>query len=333
MQQKKPVPCTEGGSFHDWDDGVIAQKPNCKEKGRKVYTCLDCQKTKEEAIAQTMDHTYGDWTVKKEATCTEKGKQASTCTVCGKAKTKTVKALGHDYEKAVTVKEATIYSAGVTEKTCSRCQKVKKTKTLCTYRDKIFGIMLTTKVRVFPKNTEIQITSIEETDVLQAVTGKAAAFDIAALVKQEQVAPKGKVTLEIKIPEGFGTNLALYRITEEKVQKLESEVTEKLVRLEIETLGRFALCDLDVPYQPPVEETTEATTQDTTEATTAPATMQAATETATVAAPQKQAENISENDYILLIAVGFTVLFAGCMAAFGIREMKKRKAQKEETPT
>ena len=330
MQQKKPVPCTEGGSFHDWDDGKITKTSTCKEKGVKLYTCLACGKTKEETIAKTTDHTYGDWTVKTEPTCTEKGKQASSCTVCGKSKTKTTKALGHDYGKAVVIKEATIYSAGETEKNCSRCQKVKKTKTLCTYQDKASGITLTAKEKVFKKNTEILITPIEQGEVLQEISGQVTVYDIFAAVKDEAVQPKGKVTLELKIPEGFGTNLALYRITEEKVQKLESEVTEKLVRLEIETLGSFALCDLDVPYTPPVEETTAATTEATTEATIVPVT-EAVTEIATVATQQKQVAKPADSDYILLIAVGVTVLFVACMAVIGIREIKKRK-QKEETP-
>ena len=330
MQQKKPVPCTEGGSFHDWDDGKITQKATCKEKGLKVYTCLACGKTKEESIAKTTDHTYGDWTVKTGATCTEKGKQVSSCTVCGKEKTKTVKALGHDYGKAVTVKETTIFSAGETEKTCTRCQKVKKTKTLCSFRDKATGVTLTAKEKVFPKNTEILITPIDAAEALQEITGKAAVYNIFAEVKGEIVQPKGKVTVELKIPEDFGENLALYSIAEGAAQKLESTLDGKTMTVEVETLQILAICDLDVPYTPPAEETTEATTEATTQATTAPVTTEMATEI--VAVEQKQVLQPTENDYILLIAVGVTVLFTVCMVIIGIREMKKRKQQKEETP-
>ena len=330
MGKKQPKACTEGGSFHDWDNGTVTQKSTCQEKGLKVYTCLACTKTKEEAIAKTDDHTYGEWTVKTEATCTEKGKQVSACTVCGKSKTKTVKALGHDYGKTVTVKEATIYSAGQTEKTCTRCQKVKTVKTSCSFRDKASGITLMAKEKVFPKNTEILITPIDAAESLQEITGKAAVYDIFADVQGEPVQPKGKVTVEIKIPDGFGENLALYAIAEGATEKIESTLDGRTLTTEIESLQTFAICDLDVPYVPPVEETTEATTAPTTEPTTVPVT-EAVTETATVATEQMQAVQPSENQYILLIAVGVTVLFAVCMAIIGIREIKKRK-QNEETP-
>ncbi len=369
MQQKQAKPCTEGGSFHDWDGGEITQQATCAEKGRKTYTCLACQKTKEESVAKTDDHTYGDWTVTKEATCTQKGKKESVCTVCGKAKTETlkalehkygkavtvkeatctqkgekkssctvcgkakketVKALGHDYGKSVVVEEATIYSAGVTEKTCSRCQQVKKTKSLCTYQDKALGITLTAEEKVFPKNTEIIITPMEEMETLQEVTGKAAVYDIFAEVQGEPAQPKGKVTVELKIPEDFGENLALYAVTEGVAEKLEATLDGKTLTAELESLQTVAVCDLDVPYVPPVPETTVPETEPTTEATTE-ATTQPMTEIVTVAADPKQAEQPTQSSYILLIAVGVTGLFAVGIVVLAILELKKRK-QKEETP-
>lgn len=330
MGKKQPVPCTKGGSSHDWDAGIITQKATCQTKGRKVYTCLDCGKTREESIAKTADHTYGQWTETKAATCTQKGTQTAVCTLCGKKNTKTVKALGHSYGKAVTVKEATMYSAGVTEKTCTRCQKVKTVKTLCSFRDTELGITLTAREKVFPKNTEVLVTPIDAAAALQQVTGKAAVYEIFAEVEGDPVQPKGKVTVEIKIPEDFGENLALYAVAEGVAEKIDATLDGKTMTAEVEHLGEIALCDLDVAYVPPVEETTAATTEATT-AATQPAT-KALAETATAATEQKQGEDLTENDYILLIAVGITVLFAACMAAFGIREIKKRKEQKEETP-
>ena len=372
MGKKQPKPCTEGGSFHDWDDGEITQKATCAEKGIKTYTCLACQKTKEEAVAKTDDHAYGNWTVTKEATCTQKGKKESVCAVCGKTKTETLKALehkygkavtvkeatctqkgkqeracavcgkvktealkalGHDYAKAVTVEEATIYSAGVTEKTCSRCQKVQQTKTLCTYRDEVFGITLTAKEKVFAKNTEILITQMEEALLqvaLQEITGKFAAYDIFAEAAGEQVSPNGKFTLEMEIPEGFGANLALYAVTEGVAEKLEATLDGKTLTAELESLQTFAVCDLDVPYVPPVPETTVPETEPATEAITE-ATTQPMTEIVTVAAEPKQAEQPTQSSYILLIAVGVTGLFAVGVIVLTVLELKKRRT-KEETP-
>lgn len=373
MGKKQAKPCSEGGSSHDWDDGKIIQKATCKEKGLKVYTCLACEKTREEAIAKTNDHTYGDWTVKteatcnrkgkqvsscvvcgktqtktikmldhsygkavttQEATCTEQGKQVSTCTLCGEKKTKTVKALGHDYGKAVTAKEATIWSAGQTEKTCARCQKVKTAKTLCAFQDETTGITLTAEEKVFPKNTEILITPMEQTEALREITGKAAVYDIFAEVQGEPVQPKGKVTVELKIPEGFGENLALYALAESAPQKLESTQDGKTVTVELESLRILALCDLDVPYQPPVEETTEATTEATTVPATEPKTEPATAaviQIATVAAKAVKETKPPENRYILLIAVGVTAVFVICLMVFTVLEIKKRK--KEKIPT
>ncbi len=340
MQKKQPVPCTEGGSFHDWDEGDVTQKATCKEKGVKVYTCLACQKTKEESIKKTADHTYGQWTVKSDATCTQKGKEENSCTVCGKSKTQTIKALGHKYGKAVAVKAATIYSAGVTEKTCSRCQKVSTTKTLCAYYDKASGITLTAKEKVFPKNAQINIRHIEEPEelqiALQEVTGQFAAYDFSATVKDEPVQPKGEFTVEMEIPEGFGTNLALYAVAEGEAQKIESTIEGKNLTVMAESLQTLAICDLDVAWEPPVEETTEVATEPVTQPTTQPVaetTAEPVTETTAeaVAAAQVNEQPKPENSYILLIAVGVTVLLAACVTVLGILEIKKRK-QKEETP-
>ena len=369
MQLKQAKPCTEGGSFHDWDEGVITRQATCKEKGIKTITCLACGKTKEETIAKTKAHTFGQWTVKTEATCTQKGKQVSTCTVCGETqtkttkaldhsygkavttqeatctekgkqvqtctvcgdtKTKTTKALDHSYGKAVTVQEATIYSAGITEKTCSRCQKVKQTKTLCSFRDKASGIILTAKEKVFQKNTEILITPLEEMDALHEISGQVLVYDIFATVKDEAVQPKDTFTLEMEIPEGFGENLALYGIGETGLQKLESTLEDKTLTAQLESLQTVAVCNLDVPYVPPVPETeleTEATTEATTEVTTQPM-----TEIVTVPVETKQAQQPTQSDYVLLIAIGVTGLFAVGVIVLTVLELKKRK-QKEETPT
>jgi len=338
MQSKQPVPCTSGGAYHSWDAGAITQNATCLESGIKVFTCLACGKTREEAIAKTDDHTYGDWTVTQEATCTQKGKEESLCAVCGKAKTKKLKALGHDYGKTVAVQEATIYAAGITEKTCSRCQKVKQTKSLCAYCDEATGITLTAKEKVFAKNTEIRIAQVEDAQLqlaLQEVTGSFAAYDMVAEAGGEAVAPAGKFTLEMEIPEDLGTNIALYAVSADTVEMLEATVEGKTLTAELESLQTLAVCDLDVPFVPLVAETTAVETEPATEPMTQPTTQpvtEVTTEPVTVAAQTKEAEQ-PENQYVLLIAVGVTALLAVCVTVLGVVEMKKRKTQQqEETP-
>lgn len=55
---------------HNWDAGRITKQPNCKEAGKKVYTCQTCGATKEESIPKTSEHSY-------DYSCDEQ------CNVCG----------------------------------------------------------------------------------------------------------------------------------------------------------------------------------------------------------------------------------------------------------
>ena len=55
---------------HNWDAGRITKQPNCKEAGKKVYTCQTCGATKEESIPKTTEHSY-------DYSCDEQ------CNVCG----------------------------------------------------------------------------------------------------------------------------------------------------------------------------------------------------------------------------------------------------------
>lgn len=313
------LPCTEGGTYHDWDGGTVTKKATCKEAGVKLYTCLACGKAKEETVSKTSDHTYGDWTVAKEAACAEKGSQEAACTLCGNKKTKTVKALGHDYGKSVTVKEATVFSYGVTEKTCSRCGKVKTAKQLCTFRDKALGITLTAKEKVFSKNTQIEAEVSAEQEqlqlALQEVSGKLVAYTLSAVKNEEAVQPQGKVTLELEIPEDFGEDLALYTVAEGVAQLLESTKEEKLLTAELETLGTLVLCDLDVPYVPPTAEAPQPVTEPATESVT-----EAATEISV--APEEVPRKTPD---LLLIAVAATVPVAAIVALAVTIAVKKRK--------
>ena len=323
MGKKKAKSCAQGGTSHDWDEGVVTKESNCKEKGIKTYTCQDCGKTKEEAISKTTDHTYGAWAVTKEAACTEKGIKTSACTVCGKEKTKILKALGHDYGKSVTLEEATIYSQGVKEKTCRRCGKVKTTKTPCTFRDKKLDITLTAKKGVFSKNTQI-LTGEEMADygeTLQDVTGKFRLYRISAQKKEESVQPKGTVTLELGVPENFGENLALYLLTEEKAQLLESTLEDGVLTAELDKLGILALCDLDVPFVPVTTEPTQPQTQPTTVPTTVPITAPM-----TVAAPRNLETDPGEATNMLLILLGIAIAATVVVgsACYGIIKLRKK---------
>lgn len=59
-------------------------------------------------------HTWGEWEIVEEATCEEKGQQERVCELCGETETKTVNALGHDYQVKQETETATLYA-------CTRC--------------------------------------------------------------------------------------------------------------------------------------------------------------------------------------------------------------------
>lgn len=330
MGKKQAKPCIQGGSSHDWDEGTVTKKATCKETGVKTYTCLDCQKTKEESIQKTDDHIFGDWSVTKEATCDKKGTKTAACTTCGKEKTEAIKKLGHDYGKSVTVQESTIYAPGITEKTCSRCEKVKTTKTACTFKDKTLGITLTTKEKVFPQNTKViasvSADYVEGTEELLQCS-KFYLYTLEAQLKEESLQPRGAVTLELKIPEGFGSNLALYQITGGVAQKLESVKEDNILTAELESVGILALCDLDAPYVPEI-------TEPETIPETVPET-QPVTEPATVAATEPQVSrkmpDTQTQTYMVLFGVAAEMLVATGIALILLH--RKEKSKKEETPT
>ncbi|MCI9491724.1 MAG: hypothetical protein HFH42_01100 [Lachnospiraceae bacterium] len=73
----------EGCAEHNWDKGVVAKAPTCKEDGEQVYTCTVCKETRQEAIG-SIPHTY-EVTVTKP-TANKDGSIIEKCIVCGHVK-------------------------------------------------------------------------------------------------------------------------------------------------------------------------------------------------------------------------------------------------------
>lgn len=78
---------------HNWDNGTVTTQPTCGNAGVRTYHCkrTGCSKTKTEVIPATGNHS---WKQTQAPTCTNNGTE--TCSVCHK--TRTVNALGHDWE-------------------------------------------------------------------------------------------------------------------------------------------------------------------------------------------------------------------------------------------
>ena len=77
------------------------------------------------SVEECKKHTWGDWQVLQAATCTDEGSQKHICSVCGKEETKTIRALGHDYQDLGETAEGYVAAdfgkAGVMPQKCSRC--------------------------------------------------------------------------------------------------------------------------------------------------------------------------------------------------------------------
>ena len=103
----------------DFDDGKITQNPTHFEEGVRTHTCTVCERTKEEPIAKTAEHSFSDWApyglnedehireckcgevetadctfdngvVTQNPTHFEEGIKTYTCTVCERRKTEPV---------------------------------------------------------------------------------------------------------------------------------------------------------------------------------------------------------------------------------------------------
>ena len=113
-------------SFGDWS---VTKEATCTEAGEESRTCSVCGTVETKEIP-AKGHTVGkEWVTTKKATCTKEGKKVQKCTVCGEVvNTKTIKALGHEWETIT--KEPTCTEAGEEYKKCTRCSEIKDKKTL-----------------------------------------------------------------------------------------------------------------------------------------------------------------------------------------------------------
>ena len=115
---------------HSWNEGVIAQRPSCKNTGIKLFTCTvsGCGATKTEIVAAT-GHTFDNGTVTTEPTCTIDGIKTCKCTNegCTETKTEPINALGHKWDNGTVTIEPTTTKNGEKTYKCTNngCTEVK----------------------------------------------------------------------------------------------------------------------------------------------------------------------------------------------------------------
>ena len=164
---------------HRWTEvGVIVTAPTCENAGVMQYTCMDCSKTKTEAISAT-GHRNTVEIEEKAATCTEPGHKAGTkCLDCNAILSgmEEIPAKGHT-EVIDPAVEPTCTKTGLTEgKHCSVCNEV------------------LVKQEVIPAkgHTEVIDPAVEPTCTKTGLTeGKHCSVCNEVLVKQEVIPAKG----------------------------------------------------------------------------------------------------------------------------------------------
>ena len=99
---------------HSWNDGTVVKEPNCKETGKKEFSCTKCGAKKSTELETTDDHQFDSLNYVNET------KHQSVCKVCSK----TV-ASDHVWETVQVLKKATCKETGEATYRCSGCKKEK----------------------------------------------------------------------------------------------------------------------------------------------------------------------------------------------------------------
>lgn len=244
----------------------------------------------------------------KSATCTEGGTQKRTCSKCNAEETRNTDALGHDFENPTIVKEATISTTGLKEGKCKRCGETTSEVIPCSQKDKNTGIVFEANEGVFTEGTQMTVEEIKTDNptyesvknILSEVTDTFTVYDISAVLNGAEVQPNGEVKVEFKIPDGYGTDVAVFYIADDgNFEKLESLVSEdgKTVSAKLTHFSNYAVCKLG--------------TSDSANTDVSPETTEQPTE--------------SNNTLWIIIAIVAVVLIAGAVVTVIVVRKKKNK--------
>ena len=99
----------------DFDDGKITQNPTHFEEGVRTHTCTVCERTKEEPIAKTAEHSFGDWAPYG----LNEDEHVRECK-CGEVETADC-----TFDNGVVTQNPTHLEAGIKTYTCTVCERIK----------------------------------------------------------------------------------------------------------------------------------------------------------------------------------------------------------------
>lgn len=239
---------------HSFSNPTVTKQPTCTEPGIESGKCSRCGQTTTNTI-KAKGHSFGAWSDTKAATCTEGGTQERKCSACDAVESRTTKALGHDFENPTIVKEATISSTGLKEGKCKRCGETTSEVIPCSAKDETTGTVFEADEGVFEAGTELGVEEISEDNPSYAsaenvLKESCSAFKLYSLTATQNGAatqPNGEVTVTLPIPDGFGTDVALYLLTEDgTAEKIEAVVSEdgKTISAKLTKLGELAIAKL-----------------------------------------------------------------------------------------
>ena len=113
---------------HKWEWNTV-KKATCGTDGSRQQVCSVCgEKGKTETIKARGRHQWSSWRTTSPATCEEKGEQFRSCRICKRKQTKTIPALGHDWDTGVVTTTPGVHVPGVITYTCKRDPSHKKTQ-------------------------------------------------------------------------------------------------------------------------------------------------------------------------------------------------------------
>ena len=239
---------------HSFSNPTVTKQPTCTEPGIESGKCSRCGQTTTNTI-KAKGHSFGAWSDTKAATCTEGGTQERKCSACDAVESRTTKALGHDFENPTIVKEATISSTGLKEGKCKRCGETTSEVIPCSAKDETTGTVFEADEGVFEAGTELGVEEISEDNPSYAsaenvLKESCSAFKLYSLTATQNGAatqPNGEVTVTLPIPDGFGTDVALYLLAEDgTAEKIEAVVSEdgKTISAKLTKLGELAIAKL-----------------------------------------------------------------------------------------
>ena len=239
---------------HKFSNPTVTKQPTCTETGIESGKCTRCGAETTNTLKAT-GHKFGAWADDKSATCTEGGTQKRTCSKCNAEETRNTDALGHDFENPTIVKEATISTTGLKEGKCKRCGETTSEVIPCSAKDENTGIVFETEEGVFAEGTQMTVEEIKTDNptyesvknILSEVTDTFTIYDISAVLNGTEVQPNGEVTVTFNIPDGYGTDVAVFFIKDDGTfEKLESIVSEdgKTVSAKLTHFSNYAVCKL-----------------------------------------------------------------------------------------